>query len=350
MHSGECLPFDRLLIATGSVAAGLRVPGSALKGVLKLDNLFDAQTILQHCRRARTAVVVGGGITALELVEGLLARGLRVHYLLRGDHYWNNVLDETESRIVEKRLADKGVIIHYRTEIAEIEGHKGRVCAICTKAGQQILCDLVAYAIGVQPRKELAQAAGLQVERGILVNEYLQTSQPDIYAAGDVAQVFNPLTGQRLLDALWGTARQQGQAAGMNMSGALARYQKSVPFNVTRLAGLTTTIIGSVGQNSSASPTSISRGESETWQQMPVHVRAETDEECNRLRLLIGEKHLLGAVIMGDQVLSLPLQTIISQQLDITPIRHVLIRTNHLKETVLAFWENWRAEYAFSQS
>jgi NAD(P)H-nitrite reductase large subunit len=105
------LVYEKLLIAVGSRAMPLSVPGANLEGVVKLDHLEDARKILKFARRGKTAFVVGGGITALELTEGLLARGVKVHYLLRGDRYWSNVLDEYESRIVEHRLREEGVIM-----------------------------------------------------------------------------------------------------------------------------------------------------------------------------------------------------------------------------------------------
>ncbi len=344
------LPYDRLLIATGSLASPLGVTGADSIGVLKLDSLEDARMILQAARKTRSAVVVGGGITALELVEGLRSRGLRVHYLLRGARYWNNVLDETESQIIETRLEREGVSIHHKTELAEIQSQKGRVTGVITKAGQVIPCGLVAFAIGVKPRINLAEMAGLQVERGIIANEYLQTSDPDIFTAGDAAQVFDHYSGQSVLDTLWSTARQQGQAAGLNMAGSATRYKKSVPLNVTRLAGLTTTIIGTVGNGVDESLAGIARGDSETWRKLPDSVTAETRFEVNRLRLLVGEKRLLGAIIMGDQTLSIPLQMLIDRQADISPIRSQLLQSEHLGDVVASFWVKWRAEHAQSQS
>ena len=96
LQNGEKLTYDRLLVATGAFATRIDAPGSDLEGVIKLDNLDDARRILKLARRGRSAVVVGGGITAIEIVEGLVAHGMRAHYLLRGDRYWSNVLDETE--------------------------------------------------------------------------------------------------------------------------------------------------------------------------------------------------------------------------------------------------------------
>jgi NAD(P)H-nitrite reductase large subunit len=301
----------------------------------------DANRIIKHARRGRTAVVVGGGITALELVEGLASRGMKVHYLLRGDRYWSNVLDEQESRIVEHRLQEEGVKLHHHAEVIEVTGRKDRVAGVRLLDGNTMQCDLVAYAIGIRPRVELAGQAGLAVDRGILVNEYLQTNDPDIFAAGDVAQAYDPSTGRSVLDSLWGPARQQGYAAGLNMAGERTAYLKSTPFNVTRLAGLTTTIIGTVGGGRDSDLVGIARGDSETWRQVPEAIVAQTGFEVNRLRLLVGEKTLVGAIVMGDQKLSLPLEKIIAGRLDISPIREKLLAPDSKIGDVIAdFWSN----------
>jgi len=333
------IPYDKLLIAVGAQAVPMNVPGASLEGVLKLDHMEDANRILKYARRGRSAVVVGGGITALELVEGLVSRGVKVHYLLRGERYWSNVLDEQESQIVEHRLKEEGVTLHYHAEVSEVTGRSGQVSAVRLLSGQSIKCELVAYAIGVRPRLDLARQAQLEIDRGVLVNEYLQTSDPDIYAAGDVAQVFDPRSGRSVLDSLWGAAREQGYATGLNMAGERKAYIKPVPFNVTRLAGLTTTIIGSVGQGKDSDLIGIARGDSETWRQSPDALVAQTGFEVNRLRLLVGERTLLGAIVMGDQKLSFPLEKIISRNVDISRIREQILLPNAKIGDILAeFW------------
>jgi NAD(P)H-nitrite reductase large subunit len=311
--------------------------------VLKLDHMSDAKMILKHARRGRTAVVVGGGITALELAEGLLSRGMRVHYLLRGDRYWSNVLDEHESKIIEHRLQEEGVTLHHHSEVIEVTGTNGKVDGVRLLSGQLLKCDLVAYAIGIRPRASLAKEAGLAIDRGILVNEYLQTNDPDIFAAGDVAQAYDPLSGRSILDSLWAPARQQGFAAGLNMAGKKTAYIKDPPFNVTRLAGLTTTIIGTVGRGRDDDLVGIARGDSETWRELPECVVAQRGFDVNRLRLLVGEKTLLGAIVMGDQKLSLPLEKIISEKMDISPIREKLLVPNaKIGDVILEFWTDYR--------
>ncbi len=339
------ISFDRLLLAVGAQALPLDVPGSNLEGVLKLDHLEDARRILKHAKRGRTAVVIGGGITALELVEGLLARGMKVHYLLRGDRYWSNVLDAQESRIVEARLREEGVVLHYHTELKEIAGKHGRVSAVHLSSGQSLKCDLLAYAIGIRPRTELAKQAGLTVDRGILVDEFLHTNDENIYAAGDVAQVYDPLTGRSLLESLWNPARAQGHVAGLNMLGLRTAYAKAGSFNVTRLAGLTTTIIGAVGGGRDDDLVGIARGDSETWRELPHATLAQSGFDVNRVRVMIGETTLLGAVVMGDQKLSMPLERIVSEKVDISPIREQLLAPDaKVGDLIAEFWTSWNAK------
>ncbi len=344
----EPVRYDRLLLATGSAAVRPDWPGIDLQGVVKLDTLPDARTIRRLARKAKAAVVVGGGITALEIVEGLLRHKVQVHYLLRGDRYWRRVLDEEESRLVERRLAHDGVRLHYRTQVAEILGRKGRVTGVRTTDGRVIPCQMVAVAVGVRPRLALARQAGLRTERGIVVDEFMQTSAPDIFAAGDVAQVYDPRAGRAVLDVLWPVARRQGQTAGYNMAGHTTAYRRGTPLNVTRLAGVTTTIVGQVGQ---AGPededlVGIIRGDSEVWRDIPDAIVAQEGFDVNRLRVMVGQKHLLGAVLMGDQTLSRPLYTLIERQVDISAIRPALLEGRRPVADVLAdFWSQWSRDH-----
>jgi NAD(P)H-nitrite reductase large subunit len=339
-NNGMRLGYTQLLIATGASAVMSKVPGLELQGVIKLDTLDESRRILKLARKSRHAVVVGGGITALEIVEGLRARGVRVEYFLRGDRYWSNVLDETESRIVEHRLQEEGTKIHFQTELAEILGKNGKVIGVRTVDGRTIRCDIVGIAIGVVPRKGLGEAAGLKVNKGILVDEHLRSSIPNIFAAGDVAQVYDPTIGKALVDSLWDPARAQGYTAGLNMTGQNQVYIKGVPFNVTRLAGLTTTIIGSVGgHEEDPDVVGIVRGDSEAWREAPDALAVQSNFEINRLRLLVGENHLVGAIVMGDQKLSRAIHQMVVHKVDMTPVRQELIHPHGSIEDVLVdYW------------
>ena len=345
LQNGSALTYDRLLLAVGAHATPLTIPGAQLSGVLKLDHLDDARQIMKVARRGKTAAVVGGGITALELVEGLLARGVKVNYLIRGDRYWSNVLDAHESKIVEQRLKEEGVQIHYHAEVVEIQGHN-RVQQVRLLDGRFLRCDMVAYAIGIQPRIELARAAGLAVDRGVLVNQYMCSNIDNVFAAGDVAQVYDPHVGRSILDSLWTPAREQGYVAGLNMAGQQRAYVKSIPFNVTRLAGLTTTIIGAVGSGRDEDLVGIARGDSETWRELPHAMMAQAGFDVNHVRLLVGEWNLLGAVVMGDQKLSLPLEKMIENDADISGIRSQLLSPGApITDILSGYWLDWRKQH-----
>lgn len=326
LADGRTLPYDRLLLATGARAVHPEFPGSTLSGVMTLDNLADARQLVRHARRGMRAVVVGGGITALELAEGLHARGCHVHYLLRGARYWSNVLDAEESQLVETRLRKDGITIHHETQVRQAIGARGQLSAVETEAGERIPCQLLAVAIGTRPQLDLVHTAGLASERGILTDPYLQTSAPDVFAAGDVAQVRDPRSGRATLDTLWSTARAHGIAAAATMAGTPTAYQRTVAMNVTLLAGIPTTIIGALGGGGGdADLVAIARGDSETWRSaLPTWVVVE-QHDVNRIRLMLDERTITGALVMGDQTLSRPLRRLIAARADITPIREALL-------------------------
>jgi hypothetical protein len=131
------------------------------------------------------------------------------------------------------------------------------------------------------------------------------------------------------------------------MAGRKSAYLKSAPFNVTRLAGLTTTIIGAVGRGRDEDVIGIARGDSETWRELPEAIVAQSGFDVNNIRLLIGEKHLIGAVLMGDQKLSFPLQKMIANNADISIIRNSLMQPNApIADLIADFWMGWRKNIA----
>jgi len=139
-----------------------------------------------------------------------------------------------------------------------------------------------------------------------------------------VAQVYDPRSKRAILDTLWSTALMQGQAAGANMAGAQTPYVKGLAFNVTRLAGLTVTLIGGIGSGRDQDLLTIARGDSEAWRVAPEAWIITEQHEVNRLRLLVDERIVVGALVMGDQTLSRPLQNLIANQVDIVPIRQAI--------------------------
>lgn len=327
LDDGRVASYDALLLAPGAAAIPPAFPGADLPGVVTLDNMDDVRQILRLSRRARSAVVIGGGITALELVEGLRAQKMRVHFFLRRDRFWSSVLDSTESELVAGRLADEGVQIHRHTEISRVLGKRGwrgrlRVAGVETQDGRNVPCGMVAVAVGVRPRLELVAGTGIRTDRGILVDQHLESNVPRVYAAGDVAQVLDPLTGKYQLDSLWPMAVAQGRVAGANMAGVPTCYRKGVPVNVTRLTGLVVALVGAVGQRGEPDQDliTISRGDSEAWRALPGVFAVHDYHEINRQRLMINGNRLVGALLMGDQSLLPLVRHLIEKQVDLTPI------------------------------
>lgn len=339
LEGGKRLGYDRLLLATGALAVPPPFGGADLAGAVKLDSLNDTLSILRQARKGRTVVVIGGGITALELAEGLAARKMRVHYFLRGERYWADVLDEAESRIVMSRLEHEGVEVHTNTQVKRVLARSGRVAGVETQAGETVSCDMLAYAIGVKPRIDLARAAGLKVDRGIVVDEFLRASLPRVFAAGDCAQV-----GSQSLDVLWPTALSQGRVAGANMAGEKTPYVKDIACNVTMLTGLKVTIIGAVGSGQKdPDRVAIVRGDSESWRTPSRAWVASDHDVVNRVRLFVGEKSIVGALIMGDQTWSRPLQRLVASRADISAIRHRLLEDGPTAlEQLAVFYQRWR--------
>jgi NADPH-dependent 2,4-dienoyl-CoA reductase/sulfur reductase-like enzyme len=326
LEDGRTLPFDRLLVATGARATLPDLPGIGLTGVVTLDSLAGTRDLIRLAAKARRACVVGGGITALELAEGLAARGVETHYLMRGDRYWSTVLDPAESRRVEHHLAADGIRVRTGVELEAVLERSGRVAGVRTSSGETIACDLLGVAIGVVPRTELASAAGIPVGRGISVSDAFATELPDVLAAGDCAEVLDPATGRRSVDALWSVANEHGRVAGANLAGGDRRYTRPAPFNVTRIGGITTTIIGQVGTGArDADLVSLSRGDSFAWrEQLGDFAVGETDGD-SRLRIVLGPDRIAGAIVMGDQSLSRTLQHLIRERVDVSAVRDSLL-------------------------
>ncbi|MCE9573942.1 MAG: FAD-dependent oxidoreductase [Deltaproteobacteria bacterium] len=325
LAGGAVVPWDRLLLATGAAAIPPSFPGAELDGVVKLDDLDDVRNLIARAGGAKRAVVIGGGPTAIELAEGLRARGVEVHYLLRGARFWAHVLDPVESQQVEDALVAHGIALHHQTQVARVVGHRGKVAWVETTAGDTIKCDLVAVAIGVAPRLELARQAGLSIGRGVRVDHRFQTSAEHVYAAGDVAEVRDPDTGEGVVDSLWSTALAHGAIAGTAMTGAPAGYRRPPSLNVTRLGAITITIIGAVGQpDADDDLVTIARGDSLSWRARPTAWTLTGDDPARRVRVVVGPRHLVGALVMNDPAAARALTRLVRHRVDLSALRAAL--------------------------
>ncbi len=223
LSNGEVIAFETALIATGGRPVRLKFPGSDLPGVHTLRTLDDSAAIANQAIPGRRAVMIGAGFIGMELAASLTQRGVTVTVIESTPHLWAHFADGALADFFQNYCAQKGVTFQTNETAVEIEG-KDRPVSLITRSGKKFPCDFVCIGVGIVPNTELAQQGGLQVENGIVVNEYLQSSHPDIYAAGDVANYPDPVFGKRRRVEHWGHAEYCGQLAGQNMAGARNPY------------------------------------------------------------------------------------------------------------------------------
>jgi NADPH-dependent 2,4-dienoyl-CoA reductase/sulfur reductase-like enzyme/rubrerythrin len=237
-ESGRRVPYDALLLATGSSPVQIPWPGSDAEGIAYFRSFTDAERIVGLMSGAKKAVVVGGGLLGLEFVRAFLAAGLKVSLLVRENRVGFPALDEQGGPLIQQALLDLGVELCLEEEVASFEVVGGKVCGVNTSRGRRLDCDLVGVAVGVRPRAELAAEAGIAIDRGILVDRRMETSAPDIYAAGDVAQAWDRLWGQQRINTSWRNATEQGEWAGIAMAGGAGEYPGAVAANYQLAAGV----------------------------------------------------------------------------------------------------------------
>lgn len=237
--SGREVAYDALLLATGSSPIQIPWPGSEADGIAYFRTFADAERIAGLVQTARRAVVVGGGLLGLEFVRAFKAAGLEITQLVRESFVGAPALDEAAGELLQAALSDLGVTVVLQDEVDHFSADANRrVAAVHTKGGRVLEADLVGVAVGARPRLELAKALGLATDRGILVDEYFRTSAPGIYAAGDVAQVRDYVSGERRVITSWRNSDEQGEYAGIAMAGGNRPYPGGVAANYQLAAGL----------------------------------------------------------------------------------------------------------------
>ena len=307
LHNGRTVRYDRLLLANGAHPRTLSCRGRGLAGVFTLRTVADYQQILQRLEDVERVVVCGSGTLALESAETLARRGYEVIHLMRGELLWSEVLDPVASDLVLQEERRLGIEVRTREEIAEIVGSEGEVRGVRTTRGERIPCELVLIAIGIEPIVDFVRACGIACGRGVRVDECMRTSAPDVYAAGDVVETYDALTGRTRVTGQWFPAIQQAQVAARHMAGANAppSAANGAPFyNATSLRGLDFVSIGLT--HCPAAPGFL-------------EVVAEPQARSYR-KVILRDGRAIGALLLGDRRQALAFKRAIDHRVNLAPV------------------------------
>ncbi|MFD1552784.1 NAD(P)/FAD-dependent oxidoreductase [Putridiphycobacter roseus] len=226
------IAYSKLIIATGSKPNKFGWPGQDLDGVQGLYSKQDLELIEENAKNAKTAVLIGGGLIGVELAEMLITRGIKVIFLVRENKFWGGVLPAQEAALIGRHIEKHHVDLRYQEELEEIIGDEnGRVKEIRTKKGEIIPCEIVGLTAGVSPNINMVAASDVETARGIMVNEFLETSVPDVYAIGDCAQFHTSINGRKNIEQVWYTGRIMGETVAQTICGNRLAYNPGPWFN-----------------------------------------------------------------------------------------------------------------------
>ncbi len=240
LQDGREITYDKLVIATGSQPNKFGWPGQDLPGVQGLYSLQDLQRLEENTPRIRHAVIVGGGLIGIELAEMLMSRNIPVTFLVRERYFYDIILPQEEAKLISRHILEHGVDLRLSTELKEIlPGPDGHVRAVVTSRGEEIACQFVGLTVGVHPNIDVVKNTPIETNRGVLVNDYLETNLPDVYACGDCAEIRAKEPGGRnRIEQLWYTARMQGEALARIICGERVPYDRGIWFNSAKFFDL----------------------------------------------------------------------------------------------------------------
>lgn len=247
LRSRNSLEYDILIIASGSKSNKFGWPGQDLKGVQGLYGIPDLENMEEYTQGINKAVVVGGGLIGIEMVEMLHSRGIPVTMLVREESFFNKVLPTEESWMVSRHIQEHHIDLRLNTELKEILADEdGRAQAVITNQGENIPCQFVGLTVGVSPNIDFLKESDIETAKGVLVDEFFLTNQPNIYAIGDCAEYRIPPAGRKKVEPLWYTGRIHGETVAATVCGNPTQYQPGVWYNSAKFMDIEYQVYGEV--------------------------------------------------------------------------------------------------------
>ncbi|MBA4054316.1 MAG: FAD-dependent oxidoreductase [Marivirga sp.] len=249
LKSGNTVSYDVLIIASGSVSNKFGWPGQDIAGAQCLYGYPDLEMMERNTKGVGHAVIVGGGLIGIEMAEMLLSRKIGVTFLVRESEFWSNVLPVQEANFISRHVRSHHVDLRLETELKEINAdNNGRVKSIVTNKNETINCQFVGLAVGVSPNIDFLKESGIETKRGVLVNEFLQTNKPDVYALGDCVERTYDLPGRKNIEQVWYTGRMMGEVVAQTICGEKTKYAPGPWFNSAKFFDIEYQTYGNVAQ------------------------------------------------------------------------------------------------------
>jgi nitrite reductase (NADH) large subunit len=294
LRAGEKLPFDRLLLAAGAQPFVPPLPGTDLSGVTTLRTAEDARAILAACGAGRRCVCIGGGLLGLETAAALARHAADVTLLESHDWLLPRQTNRRAGEILDRYVAAAGITLRTKAATQAIVGDR-RAEGVLLQQGEVIPAELIVIATGIRSDSRLAEQAGLQVHRGVVVNDLLATSHPDVFAAGDVAEHRGRVYG------IWAPAQYQGNIAGLNMAGRGVEFGGLPHSNTLKVLGLDLFSIGPIEADAACQV-------------------LDEEREDRYFRFIFRDRRLVGAILLGDARLTAVVQKAVEGQEDFSAL------------------------------
>lgn len=299
--------YDRLLLATGSTAFVPPIAGTPVRGVFSLRTWDDAQTIRAYAQGREYAVVIGGGLLGLEAARALRTLGLRVTVVELQSWLLSRQLDQPGAEILQGIIEGLGIRVITGAAAGQCEAEEECVTRLRLKDHRVLPAEVILVSAGVRPRVELAQAAGLAVNKGIVVDDHLRTSAEGIYAAGDCAEHAGRVYG--ILPAVW----DQAPIAAANMAGREARYSGTVPTTTLKIVGVDLTAIGEVNPEREGAE----------------ELRRSEPERGRYVKVVLREGRIVGAILLGERKRVRMFAALIQDRADVSAYAERLLDENY---------------------
>ncbi len=315
LDSGEKIKFQKLLISTGGkpIIPSIEGLNKLREGVFTFTKFQDARKIEDYLEANDTtkAVILGAGLIGLKCTEGLIERGLKVSLVELADRILANTFDRKASSILEEALQAGGCQVIKEDTIIRIDSSRGRIKKVVLRKGKDIPTNLLIIAIGVRPNLNLVKDTSINYDKGIAVNDHLQTNIQDIYAAGDVVQGKDLLTQKTSLMATWPVASHQGKVAGLNMAGKPTKYPGSFIMNSVELAGIPTISFGITNPPAEAKN---------------LETLSKTDEDRGSYRkVVLRQNKIVGAIFLGKIERAGIFSQLIKDKIDVSSFKKDLL-------------------------